>query len=601
MCIHLRPPNNWIIFLVKMSVSRRELFLVWHAEADPSKRNLAVDAYVFADVINRANYNNDKCIQISTQIKTFSSKLATRWRKSHYNNDQFEKKNKMWLDGELVLVDLISNAGRPIMNFSDCQESAKKKRVYDIVKEIPCEELMSAASTSLYRAGKRNASTVVSSMASDEEMPKRIKTFIQSDDNKPIKYTAEEALALYIDGGYTKRVYMDLVCGTKQRNANIFPSYDVLRSAKKLCYPNGLQVSDHSFEVTLQSLVDHTVARLFTAHRQELQITDSNKAAEITAIYKWGCDGSSGHATYRQSFDNIDACMIDQYMFAVCLVPLQIVFGSTVVWQNTKPSTTRYCRPLKLLCQKETAELVISEVQNVESQIAQIQPTSFENFTVRHQFHMTMIDGKVFSVVANSSSQKCGICGTSPKNMNDLETIKNLPCKENLYEYGLSTLHAWIRFFECILHIAYRIPIKKWQVRSTDKEIVDEKKKEIQEKLRQEMSILVDIPLPGSGTTNNGNTARKFFNRPELAAHITGVSFSLIHRFGVILRTLASGFEINTDAFHLYTYATATVFVGMYPWFYMPASVHKILMHGADIIRHVALPIGKFYDDFLIA
>lgn len=210
-----------LFFLVKMSVSRRELFLVWHAEADPSKRNLAVDAYVFANVIDRANYNNDKCIQISTQIKTFSSKLATRWRKSHYNNDQFEKKNKMWLDGELVLVDLISNAGRPIMNFSDCQESAKKKRVYDIVKEIPCEELMSAASTSLYRAGKRNASTVVSSMASDEEMPKRIKTFIQSDDNKPIKYTAEEALALYIDGGYTKRVYMDLVCGTKQRNANI--------------------------------------------------------------------------------------------------------------------------------------------------------------------------------------------------------------------------------------------------------------------------------------------------------------------------------------------------------------------------------------------
>lgn len=66
---------------------------------------------------------------------------------------------------------------------------------------------------------------------------KKFKSITLSVDNQPIKYTPEEALALYIGGGYTRKVYMDLQNGTKKRNANIF----------------------RSFEVPLQSLIDHAV------------------------------------------------------------------------------------------------------------------------------------------------------------------------------------------------------------------------------------------------------------------------------------------------------------------------------------------------------
>ena len=41
--------------------------------------------------------------------------------------------------------------------------------------------------------------------------------------------------------------------------------------------------------------------------------------------------------------------------------------------------------------------------------------------------------------------------------------------------------------------------------------MVQQTKLDIQEKLRNRMSSLVDIPRPGSGNTNNGNTARRFF------------------------------------------------------------------------------------------
>ena len=34
-----------------------------------------------------------------------------------------------------------------------------------------------------------------------------------------------------------------------------------------------------------------------------------------------------------------------------------------------------------------------------------------------------------------------------------------------------------------------------------------------------------------------------------------------------------------------------------YPWYYMPPSVHKILIHGAEIITHAVLPIGQLGEE----
>ena len=105
-----------------------------------------------------------------------------------------------------------------------------------------------------------------------------------------------------------------------------------------------------------------------------------------------------------------------------------------------------------------------------------------------------------------------GICGATATMMNELNAVKNLSCYTNMFEYGLSTLHARIRCSECVLHIACR----KWRIRDCDKDIVQQTKLDIQEKLRIRMSVLVDIPRPGSGYTNNGNTERGLFQKPNL-------------------------------------------------------------------------------------
>lgn len=139
--------------------------------------------------------------------------------------------------------------------------------------------------------------------------------------------------------------------------------------------------------------------------------------------------------------------------------------------------------------------------------------------------------------------------------------------------------------------------VKTWQVKKTHKEIVEARKKNIQERFRKEMGLLFDIPKPGFGTTNDGNCARRFFANPTLSSDITGVNEELIKRFSVILRTLSCGYQVNSEAFESYSLDTAKLFVKEYSWYYMPQSIHKVLLHGGQIIKSSLVPIGELSEE----
>lgn len=601
MVCNFEQPYRKNSFLGPMSVIKRELFLVWYNEKIPLRKVSAVEGYVFSKLLDKNLYEDYELKEVYIKLSNFISHLADRWKKSHRILRKFEETHKQWLDGSLILIDPTTKAGRPEKRFVDCSQKTKQMKITGMLQHATCDELMVATSSSLYKAGKRSESTVVSMMQSTAGIARKMKKCDSTDVLLPIQYTPDEALVLYIDGKFTKHSYKLMQAGAKVKNANIYPPYEAILAAKKRCYPSEIVVSESVAEISLQSMVDHTVSRIFESQPDAFHKTSLLCDEKITVIYKWGCDGSSGHSNYRQSLGDCENRLTDEYLFAVCLVPLQIKLGSTVIWKNLKPSSTRYCRPIKIICQKETTDLVRIEVENIEKQILNIIPTDIGKFKLYHDFHMTMIDGKVFNVVAESSSQICGICKASPKVMNDLKLLQTLQPRENLYRFGLSTLHAWIRCFECILHIAYRLPIKKWQVREADKDIVHQTKRKIQENLRIHMSLLADIPTATSGNTNSGNTARRFFQQPRLASELTGVNEKLICRLSTILRALACGYQIDTNIFRQYAFDTAKLFVDEYPWFYMPCSIHKILIHGADIIEVVPLPIGQMSEEALEA
>ena len=109
--------------------------------------------------------------------------------------------------------------------------------------------------------------------------------------------------------------------------------------------------------------------------------------------------------------------------------------------------------------------------------------------------------------------------------------------------------------------------------------------------------MLVDVPKQGYGSSNDENIARRFFENSRVSASITGIDQNLIDKFHVILQVISCGFDITVVKFEEYALSSARRFVELYPWYYTPTSMHKILIHGSQIIESFLLPIGKMSEE----
>ena len=119
-----------------------------------------------------------------------------------------------------------------------------------------------------------------------------------------------------------------------------------------------------------------------------------------------------------------------------------------------------------------------------------------------------------------------------------------------------------------------------------------------QQRFREELGLIVEKPKQGGyGSSNDGNTARRFFENCAISARITEVDEDLIQRFYIVCQVISCGYEIDVQKFKDYSIQTARKFVELYPWYYMPTSVHKILIHGSKIIESSLLPIGQMSEE----
>lgn len=110
----------------------------------------------------------------------------------------------------------------------------------------------------------------------------------------------------------------------------------------------------------------------------------------------------------------------------------------------------------------------------------------------------------------------------------------------------------------------------------------------MQERLKTEMDLLVDIPKSGGiGNTSYGNTAPSAFDQLEQFSCITGVCVELLVRFSVILTPLHCKFLVDSMALFLYCEETIDHFNAKYNWYYLPCSVHKVPWPPSpDHLRH---------------
>lgn len=518
-------------------------------------------------------------------VKNLVKRISLYWKLCKRMTSRFLEKYSPWLSQREICKlpknnvnsfkqDHLKKMGRPKKQFLECSTRSKRRRIAKL-SDVDDSAIKYLTNTS------------------DES------TFSQAD--------AEKVLSLVVEAKLTKHQYL-LIKNfiNSQISFDILPSYNKILAAKKKCYPLEETITESSAEVELQSLLDHTTNRILESQKDVLESTENLN--NLTLIGKWGFDGSTGHSEYKQTFAD-SSILDDSSLFVTSYVPLQLICNlesiesTQIIWKNPRPCSTRYCRPIRFQFAKETSDLSIQEQSYFKNKIQKLNPTTFsiqnKEIKINHSLQLTMVDGKICSALSKSATSRCYLCGSSPKEMNQIDACLNKTTDNSKFEFGLSPLHSWIRFFEYFIHLSYRITIKKWQVRSLEeKNILAANKKRIQQEFRNRLGLIIDKPRSGgSGTSNDGNTARKFFTNSSIAAEITGIEQIFIDRCGVILNCISSGFNIDKAKFKEYTLNTARHLVQKYPWFYLPASVHKVLIHGCEIIENALVSIGELSEE----
>ncbi|GBM63345.1 hypothetical protein AVEN_51367-1 [Araneus ventricosus] len=95
----------------------------------------------------------------------------------------------------------------------------------------------------------------------------------------------KQALVLMVDSGFSTLQYQRILEHAENLNSKLHPSHHKVKEAKQLCCPQSISVTETSVEITLQTLVDHTVSHIchieFVTEKLRLL---PEKTAEITGV-----------------------------------------------------------------------------------------------------------------------------------------------------------------------------------------------------------------------------------------------------------------------------------------------------------------------------
>lgn len=670
------------------------------ANSDSKEKSENVLLYYIKSNFELSQSDMDK---IACQLKRiFLSHYKARMKTCFYMKSKFETKYEKFLSNDFI-VDLSAVPKRPLKDVSckaqfnsckvpyDLASSRTKRRIVAQLKENDLEALERACI-------KKKKLISKSQINKCSDKPTNLKTVVDND-----RY-----LAMYLESEFHKRSYnsfrqFDILESKNLKVKTKYPSYEKIVKLKNECIPE-FTVTEGGAEVEMQSLLDHTVERIFKLLDDKTK--NRLKGKNVTLYCKFGMDGASTQKVFQQKPKTVEeannSCDIDDFadeevyeegevyepeildnnmncdsdednfngdnnyntnseesesdcnnssdsnnnstsennsnsnsdsnnnshsednsnnsslngvvetkegkidyssVFMVTFVPLYLQCNNKEVWRNKTPSSIRFCRPLKFEFMKESKDNIMQEYNYYEKKIQKLLKKRIKIdksiVEVDYKLELTMIDGKVCNVITNQkASSRCNICNSSPKEMNNLAVVREKACKTDFYKFGLSTLHCKIRFMEALLNIGYHSSFKKNSCRGFLAEKKARKRK-IQQALKNKIGILVDVVKPGSGTTNSGNTARRFFDKRNrsIIAKTLDIDAKLISRLSTILEVISSNKNIKTDRFKEYCDKTADKWVEFYPWKFMTPTVHKVLIHGSSIIESLGSNIGSLSEE----
>lgn len=546
--------------------------------------------------------------RLSRILRGLLATFKQYWKNSRYDWKKFLKSRTIWLNSDFDYEFLCdrktgtpTKRGRKEIPFNFKSVRSKQEAVLKIcsIGKHDVNLLLKATIRSGKKAGKKELALSLQQL---------IEKGNSGGDEKFKKMSSTEAVALLIDADLSQKQYHMLRMRTLNCGVDIIPPYRYVQTEKKNCLPLTIEITATKASVRLQSMQNHTAKRIIDMKLDEIESYMSDKKIEsmtCTLKNKCGFDGSSSQSRYNQQID--DFSTDDSNIYAITTTPLVLESSEFVVWKNPCPSSVRFCRPLSLEFVKETKDLNVRTKQNIDMEIESLENfvyilPSGKSITMSYELYLTMVDGKVVSHITNQSSfQRCTCCSATPKQMNQIENLTNgtFDADPSTLAYGISPLHCWIRSFETVLHISYRLSIKKWQVRTEeDKLSVKNRKLLVQAEFVDKFNMRVDMPTAGgSGNSNTGNVARRAFSDPQLLSTILNIDCTLLTRLYMILIAISCEYTLDPEKFKSYCHDTFKIYLQHYDWFPTPSSFHRLLIHGAEIAAKSPFPLGMMSEE----
>lgn len=163
----------------------------------------------------------------------------------------------------------------------------------------------------------------------------------------------------------------------------------------------------------------------------------------------------------------------------------------------------------------------------------------------------------------------------------------------------LRPLHMLLGGIRFVINLSCKIFLdkSKSQVRGDDaKQLFAERHNLIKERFKEQMNMRVDVPLPGGGTTTNGNIAREAFSKPEELAKLLDLNAEFVSILALLLLVLRCFCAINIEEFERLCKRAKEIYLSEFPNLPLTPNIHQLLDHGAAHLRALLLPPG-FYSE----
>ena len=137
--------------------------------------------------------------------------------------------------------------------------------------------------------------------------------------------------------------------------------------------------------------MDHTFKRL----AKTIPLHNS-KTETLVALCKIGFDGNSGHNQYHVR-TSTDTTGDYSSILHTALVPIDLIDSeNNIIWENEKPSSVRFCRPVRISWEKENNDSMKTEYNRLIAEKDNLNPTLVESngktYKIKHKLIFTMFD-----------------------------------------------------------------------------------------------------------------------------------------------------------------------------------------------------------------